>query len=326
MAYDANIIDVNNCTHAQVDLIFRQACGNLGRLNFEMFMDAIVLVALAKFPEYANVEMKEYHALCALYDVHLSSFNGDVNDPLEPLVHELDNEWFDLLHLKGVGKSLHELYCRYFPIEVNEHYQQDSYVSSSQAQKGFLQMCQDFEVVRQVNELRAAMYATVRDAEKTDVPAILLERIRVQPSGKYFTFHHFIMAIQKLADMKHKDGSPAQKLAQLLHTFEQARPTFGKVQFLPPGLVAFADEVVVQETPAIPEEIVDKIKQVYEWYVTLGEPLKREMSTRKFNRFLRDAGLLAIDFSLGGSQYGGSQAGTSSVNGSTMSRRTDLRS
>jgi hypothetical protein len=166
MAYDANIIDANHCSPAQVDLIFRQACGNLGRLNFEMFMDAVVLMALAKFPEYANVEMKEYHALCALFDVHLSSFNGDVNDPLEPLVQELDNEWFDLLHVKGVGTKLHELYCRYFPIEVNEHYQQDSYVSSSQAQKGFLQMCQDFVVVRQVNELRAAMYATVRDAER----------------------------------------------------------------------------------------------------------------------------------------------------------------
>ena len=29
----------------------------------------------------------------------------------------------------------------------------------------------------------------------------------VHPAGKYFTFVHFIMAIQKLAEMKHKEGS-----------------------------------------------------------------------------------------------------------------------
>lgn len=323
MAYDANIIDQQACTHAQVDLIFRQASANTNRLNFEQFMDAMVLLGLSKFPDVPEGDMKQFHALNDLFDLHLSSFSGEDNDPLLSLVNELDDEWYTLLLSKGVAKSLHELYCRYFPIEVNQHYMQDAYVSSSQAQKNFLVMCKEFQVVRQVNELRAAMYATVRDAEKTAVPAVLANRIRVYPAGKYFTFHHFLMAIQKLADMKHKEGSHAQKIAQLLHTMEQARPPSGRLQFLPPGLVQFADEVAVKEIPPIPDEILRNIKEVYDWYITLGEPLKREMSTRKFNRFLRDAGLLAADFSLipGGSQYGGSQAG--SMMDSRMSTKTD---
>ena len=36
----------------------------------------------------------------------------------------------------------------------------------------------------QVQDLRAAMYAAVRDAERTAVPPELLERIRVSPAGK----------------------------------------------------------------------------------------------------------------------------------------------
>merc|ERR1719375_1177613 len=139
----------------------------------------------------------------------------------------------------------------------------------------------DFAVVRQVQDLRAAMYAAVRDAERTAVPP------------------------------------------QLLHVMEQARsPSLGKVRFLPPGLVTDASEVLEPPRSQVSADVKALIAQVYNWYVTLGEPLKRELSTRKFNRFLRDAGLLSPEMtgmSTSGSQFRSTMSGA--MGRSQMSQR-----
>ena len=44
----------------------------------------------------------------------------------------------------------------------------------------------DWASGREVNELRAAMYATVRDAEHTAVPKTISDRIRVRRLGSAY--------------------------------------------------------------------------------------------------------------------------------------------
>jgi hypothetical protein len=135
----------------------------------------------------------------------------------------------------------------------------------------------------------------------------------VSPSGKFFTFHHFLVTLQKLADMQYREGSGAQKMAQLLNVMEQARSPYGKVKFLPPGLVTDASEVIEPQKTEVSAEARDMIMRIYNYYTTLGEPLKREMSTRKWMRFLRDAGIVNPEMGSVMSSQMGSRIGQSQM-------------
>merc|ERR1719161_1628501 len=44
--------------------------------------------------------------------------------------------------------------------------------------------------------------------------------------------------------------------------------------------------------PKVQKEVDARVKQAFNFYVTLGEPLAKHLSIRKFNRFLRDCGLV----------------------------------
>jgi hypothetical protein len=294
-------------THAMVDLIYKQAAGRKtgkdgrmlldrgSRMNFDQFMDAAVLLALAKFPHHEQSEMKEFSALKDLHDKYLQTFNGDVNDPLEHIIDELNEEWYHLA--TQVAPVLYDIYLRYFKIEVNPHFQQAGSTAHAQALKSFMDLMDDFSVARQVGDIRPLIYTAVRDAEHTAIPETLQTRLNVLERGKYFTFHHFILALQKIADAQQRDGGAAEKLARLLHVMEQARAPHGRVRFLPPGTVSEENHVIEPKEGPDLEEVRKGMRAVFNWYVSLGEPLKRELSTRKFTRFLRDAGLLSPDSS-----------------------------
>merc|ERR1719473_412147 len=193
--------------------------------------------------------MKEFYALKELHDKYLQTFNGDVNDPLEHIIDELNEEWYHLA--TQVAPVLYDIYLRYFKIEVNPHFQQAGSTAHAQALKSFMDLMDDFSVARQVADIRPLIYTAVRDAEHTAIPKELQDRLNVRGHGKFFTFHHFLLALQKIADAQQRDGGAAEKIARLLHVMEQARAPHGRVRFLPTGYVS--DETTPVESRHVEE-------------------------------------------------------------------------
>ena len=53
--------------------------------------------------------------------------------------------------------------------------------------------------------------------------------MNVQPPGTIFTFHKFLVVIQKLADLRHKGDTQVQKIAQFLHSMDKVKPFWSAV-------------------------------------------------------------------------------------------------
>jgi hypothetical protein len=304
MAVDAGILD-QTVTSAQIHLLFMQASGGITRLTFEQFLDAMVLVALAKYGEVPG-EGREVVALVKLHEQCMSSFQAaNGTDPLGEFVRSLGDDWFDFLIDNNIVAKLYRVYQKYLPREVAsahvrtsfEHHVADQNKAISNAHKAMNQILEDYGLSK-VHDFRPIVHACVRDAEKTAIPDTFTERLDVQPPGTFFTFHKFLLAMQKLADYRHSGEKHVQKLAQFLHGMDQCKPFWSKGSstevFLPPGFVTFREvPVKIDKKAVLPPEVLHLAGSVFEWYITLGEPLSRsKMPYGKFLRFLRDAGIV----------------------------------
>jgi hypothetical protein len=268
----------------------------------------MVLLSLAKYGESPG-DGREVVTLVKLHEQYMSSFQAESGgtDPLGEFVRSLGDDWFDFITKNNILTKLYRVYEFYFPREVAglAHVKFDMHVADqsraiSHAHRAMFQILKDYDIVK-VHDFRSIANACVRDSERTAVPHKFQELLNVQPPGCFFTFHKFILTIQKIADYRHKGETHVQKLAQFLHCMDQCKPPWQKghndTNFLPPGFVTYAEvETKKDAKGTLLPHISDAAGRVFEWYITLGEPLTRsKMSYAKFVRFLRDAGIVKAD-------------------------------
>merc|ERR1719331_817670 len=122
LALDAGIND-EEVTKARIDTVFLQASGGLPRLTFEQFLDAMVLLGLAKYGETPG-DGREVVYLVRLHEEYMSSFQAESGgtDPLGQFVRSIGDDWFEFLTKHNILTKLYRLYERYFPREVNPHF------------------------------------------------------------------------------------------------------------------------------------------------------------------------------------------------------------
>jgi len=332
MCLDADIIDQGQTstldtglTSAQVDLIFKsvvaqgskQSAGAGQRyMNLQQFMDAIVLLATTKFRDQAQ---NPRQAVIHLYSEHFLTFQAD-----PPVV---SNEW--LQKLEAFALPLFHVYKHYFPLELNPHYKVTPAESRDNTHSSFTAIMSDFEIAGKLTDQKPIIFHALRIAYNEPIPQRLVQAIRLDRmghfSGQFFTFHHFLVAIQCVANtmarIEKKMTLPKDELEEEEIPEKRMRFSAQAIRNLETLLIrmeeskrAQAPQIrLVNDAQAASKMSIDnkggqelgiynsdkgkEIKNVmgmtFDFYVTLGEPLQQHLSIRKFNRFLRDVGLVS---------------------------------
>merc|ERR1719171_461660 len=331
MCLDADIIDQgqtstldHGLTSAQVDLIFKSVVAQGTKtttgagqryMNLQQFMDAIVLLATTKFRDQAQ---NPRQAVIHLYSEHFLTFQAD-----PPVV---SNEW--LQKLEAFALPLFHVYKHYFPLELNPHYKVTPAESRDNTHISFTAIMSDFEIAGKLTDQKPIIFHALRIAYNEPIPQRLVQAIRLDRmghfSGQFFTFHHFLVAIQCVAntmariekkmtaakeDLEEEEipekrmrfsAQAIRNLETLLIRMEESKrsqaPMIKLVSDGATGSKMSIDNKAVADINIYNSDKGKEIKNVmgmtFDFYVTLGEPLQQHLSIRKFNRFLRDIGLV----------------------------------
>mmetsp|Transcript_38075 Transcript_38075/g.91377 ORF Transcript_38075/g.91377 Transcript_38075/m.91377 type:complete len:677 (-) Transcript_38075:135-2165(-) len=319
MALDAEMID-DKLTSTRVDLVFKKVVGSSGKMGENEFRDAIVLLAQAKY----GGECGKATAVRYLYEDHLASFTN----PHEDYFDSADSEW--LLVAEASLIALHKLYVAYFSPEVSAHYSQRSASLESQSQRSFLQVLSDFEITPHLVPKPAA-FSAFREAVKASVPAAVVTKLKTDQPGLHLTFPRFILALLLVSRRLFAESADADasKFARFLHRMDGAKQRgiandkpLGGLRLLPAELSEYIQRVEDKSVdrnevaaghprPAdssrstgsgrdprvtLSAERQKLVQQIFCYYASLGDPLNiAYISTLKFNRFLRDCGLLSAE-------------------------------
>lgn len=332
MCLDADIVDQGQTstmdtglTSAQVDLIFKStvAQGAKGKssagmryMNLQQFMDAAVLLATTKYRDQAEHPRQ---AVVHLYQEHFLTFQVD------PAA--VSNEW--LRALESFALPLFQVYKHYFPLELNPHYKLTAAESRDNTHSSFSQIFTDYEIAPKLLDTKPIIFNALRTSYAEPIPRRITEAIRLDKmghfAGQHFTFHHFIVAIQSVANqLKRLEKKVAGKQEDEDSDLPEKKSRFSaqSVESLEMMLVRM-DENKRSQAPAVKligsehaaavskmsladdraellslyeddrgRQVKRFIGQTYTFYVTLGEPLQQALSIRKFNRFLRDIGIV----------------------------------
>jgi len=331
MCLDADIIDQGQTstmdtglTSAQVDLIFKStvAQGSKGKssaglrfMTLQQFMDAVVLLATTKYRDQAD---NPRQAVVHLYQEHFLTFQMDPAN--------VSNEW--LRALESFALPLFQVYKHYFPLELNPHYKLTPAESRDNTHSSFAQIFTDYEIAPKLLDTKPIIFHALRTAYAEPIPKRITEAIRLDKmghfAGQHFTFHHFVVAIQSVANQlrrlekksdkqEDEEGDVPEKKTRfsahaveslemmLVRMDENKRAQAPAVKLIGSDTAAAVQKMSLSDDRAELLSLYEDdrgrqvrrlIGQTYTFYVTLGEPLQQSLSIRKFNRFLRDIGLV----------------------------------
>lgn len=289
-------------------------------MTLVQFMDAVVMLATTKYP---HLDKYPRDAVGQLFQEHFATFSCE-----QPVVSD---DWVSVMEYAAA--PLYQVYVHYFPLELNPHFQvQDttreqkgSYsvsMARSAARKALNQLVEDYELAPQYSSRTADCSHALRHAFAHPVPKLIVETIRLPFAGKVFTYHHFLVMLQALANvlkgpdvdllmpLENQEGhrkAPRDYWYSRQHMFSPRSAVALRVLLTnmdttrrpqAPALQIMAEEDHTQTLAQVelsndPQDDVRKtmdkdisatVQQVFEFYVTLGEPLAKHMSIRKFNR------------------------------------------
>jgi hypothetical protein len=314
MALDADLIG-GFLTSAKVDLIYHKVCKSSSTMSYNQFLDAIVRLAVTKYPDRNRSE-----AVRHLYHVHLGTFSG----PEQTVYSCLDLPSLELI--AAVRPSLQKLYEGYF----------GSYIKDAQLKRGstavlatqllgklqttFGKVLQDFDVTPTLAP-KAIIYAAFRDvaALPREVPVRVRKAIlgaggaagAAFKPGLLFSYVHFAACLALLAQRVFDDDGPiaVNRLlawmdnSQGRRAFADAHPgqlSAAKLKLVPDvvpeecktwreNLTASSEGAPEQESfttastrrnsrkGSVVESLEARraIHQVFEHYAVLGDPLNR---------------------------------------------------
>jgi len=323
-------VSEDSLTSAQVDLIFkrvlaqaekaRQKTGKkssngLRHMELEQFFDAIVLLATTK---YATQNETPKIAIDSLYREHFSTFNTEETT--------VSNDWCRAL--EHLAMPLFYIYKHYFPLELNPHYKLTPAESRDNVQMAFQRIMEDFEIAPKLFDKKPIVFEALRKAYKNPIPKALQQTIDLGKlghfKGQHFTFHHFLIAMQTAANCMRKyerkdlandqpdeedkqsdrqtlfSARAVESLEMLLKRMDQnKRSTAPQIKLMSSehskditDLQYTQKQGATKGEDSRAQKTREIILQVYNFYVTLGEPLAQNLSIRKFNRFLRDISIV----------------------------------
>merc|ERR1719181_330569 len=159
-------------------------------MHMPQFMDAIVALATLKYPEDSQFPRD---AVCKLYSEHFQSFSAET-----PTVCD---EWIQVMEYAAA--PLYQIYVHYFPLEMNPHYKETYTVCMARAaaRDALRQLVEDYELAPKYTSKTADCSHALRHAFHYPVPQVIVDTIRLPYGGKEFTFHHFLVMLQALANV-----------------------------------------------------------------------------------------------------------------------------
>lgn len=272
-ALDAVIVS-EDLTHAKVDVTFHRVCGSSPHMNLEQFRDAIVRLAVLKFPEVPRQE-----AVLRLYHDHLSTFSGHAMSTLFTSISD-----GTMAVLASSRAALRILYEAYFAAELRRKTAVTSSdgkragrpaAGPSEAQAAFVQVLSDFEVLPELSP-KSNAYSIFREVAKiTDVPIDIRERIapgEPPPPARIFCYEHFALALATMARRCFPDED-ATALVRLLHWMDSSK---GRILFAAqfPGQLAGGATSLRLAPERLPEEQLNALPVELQGRVssTLGQP------------------------------------------------------
>ena len=163
-----------------IDLIIRRICGRADLIDFGQFLEALVQVALTRYPS----EPDSSSALLRLYRDKLDRFCAP--DRVFNEV-EVDKKYLSLA--KACQDNLIGLYKVYYPFEVNSNFR----IKDALSQAATLELFQDYDVGPTLVS-KAVVLQGYRDIITATYLQTITE-VEIPVLGRHFSYHHFVLLL-----------------------------------------------------------------------------------------------------------------------------------
>lgn len=201
MMLDADIVD-STLSQTKLDILFLQACKKSKTLEFDDFLELLLLVASKKFKKMANPDMALRQMLTKFIEPLFLRIMNETDAGIEEKILNAPISVSSLLLLRMINKPLQAIYRHYFNWEINRPLQEKP--SMAKVESELFLFLKEFEVCPQL-VAKASAHSIFTQVLNTKTEELCknaqypdLEKILGRDLGEMFTYFRFVVYLTRL--------------------------------------------------------------------------------------------------------------------------------